>query len=102
MKRFQALQRAHTLLQEEHALYFQATQHVLASVGIRLTQEEYIQLFLVQGRGLGIWRRNTVSLPSTSTSCATNAMLSTAICSRRHLVSPLTLWEYSTRCTESM
>jgi HAD superfamily hydrolase (TIGR01509 family) len=38
------------LVETEH-LYFQATQHVLASVGIRLTQEEYIELFLVQGRG---------------------------------------------------
>ena len=38
------------LVETEH-LYFQATQHVLASVGIRLTQEEYIELFLVQGKG---------------------------------------------------
>jgi HAD superfamily hydrolase (TIGR01509 family) len=38
------------LVDTEH-LYFQATQHVLASIGIRLTQEEYIELFLVQGRG---------------------------------------------------
>jgi HAD superfamily hydrolase (TIGR01509 family) len=38
------------LVETEH-LYFQATQDVLASVGIRLTQDEYIELFLVQGRG---------------------------------------------------
>src|SRR5580765_8042562 len=38
------------LVDTEH-LYFQATQHVLASVGIRLTRKEYIELFLVQGRG---------------------------------------------------
>ena len=38
------------LVDTEH-LYFQATQHVLASVGIDLTEERYIELFLVQGRG---------------------------------------------------
>jgi HAD superfamily hydrolase (TIGR01509 family) len=38
------------LVETEH-LYFQATQHVLASVGIHLTREQYIELFLVQGRG---------------------------------------------------
>src|ERR1700680_1211598 len=38
------------LVDTEH-LYFQATQHVLASIGIHLTQEQYIELFLVQGRG---------------------------------------------------
>lgn len=38
------------LVETEH-LYFQATQHVLASVGISLSQEQYIELFLVQGRG---------------------------------------------------
>ena len=38
------------LVETEH-LYFQATQHVLASVGIPLTQQDYVELFLVQGRG---------------------------------------------------
>ncbi len=38
------------LVDTEH-LYFQATQEVLASIGIRLTRDEYIELFLVQGRG---------------------------------------------------
>jgi HAD superfamily hydrolase (TIGR01509 family) len=38
------------LVDTEH-LYFQATQQVLASIGIHLTQEQYIELFLVQGRG---------------------------------------------------
>ena len=38
------------LVETEH-LYFQATQHVLGSVGIQLTEEQYIELFLVQGRG---------------------------------------------------
>jgi HAD superfamily hydrolase (TIGR01509 family) len=38
------------LVETEH-LYFEATQQVLASVGIHLTQEQYIELFLVQGRG---------------------------------------------------
>ena len=40
------------LVETEH-LYFQATQHVLAAVGIQLTEAEYIQLFLVQG--IGAW-----------------------------------------------
>jgi len=38
------------LVETEH-LYFQATQQVLGSVGIELSQEQYIELFLVQGRG---------------------------------------------------
>jgi HAD superfamily hydrolase (TIGR01509 family) len=38
------------LVETEH-LYFQATQHVLRSVGIHLTQDQYIEFFLVQGRG---------------------------------------------------
>ena len=38
------------LVDTEH-LYFQATQHVLASIGLPLTREDYIELFLVQGRG---------------------------------------------------
>lgn len=38
------------LVDTEH-LYFQATQHVLASVGVRLTEGEYLELFLVQGKG---------------------------------------------------
>jgi len=38
------------LVDTEH-LYFQATQQILASAGIRLTREKYIELFLVQGKG---------------------------------------------------
>src|SRR6266496_4442810 len=38
------------LVDTEH-LYFQATQDVLASVGIPLTRDDYVELFLVQGRG---------------------------------------------------
>jgi HAD superfamily hydrolase (TIGR01509 family) len=38
------------LVETEH-LYLQATQHVLRSVGVELTAEQYIELFLVQGRG---------------------------------------------------
>jgi HAD superfamily hydrolase (TIGR01509 family) len=38
------------LVETEH-LYFQSTQDVLASVGISLTEEQYIELFLVQGKG---------------------------------------------------
>jgi HAD superfamily hydrolase (TIGR01509 family) len=39
------------VLVDTEPLYFLATQQVLASAGIRLTQQEYVQLFLVQGRG---------------------------------------------------
>lgn len=38
------------LVETEH-LYFQATERVLASVGIHLSQEDYLELFLVTGRG---------------------------------------------------
>jgi len=38
------------LVDTEH-LYFKATQQVLASVGIGLSEAQYIELFLVQGRG---------------------------------------------------
>ena len=38
------------LVETEH-LYFAATQHVLSSVGIPLTQAQYVELFLVEGRG---------------------------------------------------
>jgi HAD superfamily hydrolase (TIGR01509 family) len=38
------------LVDTEH-LYFLATQQVLQSAGIGLTEEDYIELFLVQGRG---------------------------------------------------
>jgi len=39
------------VLVDTERLYFLATQHVLATVGIPLTQEQYIELFLVQGKG---------------------------------------------------
>jgi HAD superfamily hydrolase (TIGR01509 family) len=38
------------LVETEH-LYFQATQHVLETIGVALTEADYIQLFLVEGRG---------------------------------------------------
>jgi HAD superfamily hydrolase (TIGR01509 family) len=38
------------LVDTEH-VYFQATRHVLAEVGVHLTEADYVQLFLVQGRG---------------------------------------------------
>ena len=39
------------VLVDTERLYFRATQYVLATVGIPLTQEQYIELFLVQGKG---------------------------------------------------
>jgi HAD superfamily hydrolase (TIGR01509 family) len=38
------------LVDTEH-LYFQATQQVLASAGVSLTEPQYIECFLVEGRG---------------------------------------------------
>src|SRR5215216_6147095 len=38
------------LVDTEH-LYFEATQQVLASVGVALSESDYIELFLRQGRG---------------------------------------------------
>lgn len=38
------------LVDTEH-LYFEATQHVLASAGIDLTEQQYIDHFLIAGRG---------------------------------------------------
>jgi HAD superfamily hydrolase (TIGR01509 family) len=39
------------VLVDTERLYFRATQHVLATVGIPLTKEQYMDLFLVQGKG---------------------------------------------------
>ena len=39
------------VLVDTERLYFRATQHVLATIGIPLTKEQYIDLFLVQGKG---------------------------------------------------
>ena len=39
------------VLVDTERLYFLATQQVLATVGIPLTKEQYIDLFLVQGKG---------------------------------------------------
>ncbi|MEO7192374.1 MAG: HAD family phosphatase [Vicinamibacterales bacterium] len=38
------------LVDTEH-VYFQATQHVLRSVGVPLSEADYLDLFLVQGKG---------------------------------------------------
>jgi HAD superfamily hydrolase (TIGR01509 family) len=39
------------VLVDTECLYFRATQQVLATVGIPLTQEQYVDLFLVQDKG---------------------------------------------------
>ena len=39
------------VLVDTEELYFKATQRVLADVGIALTEADYIELFLIQGRG---------------------------------------------------
>jgi HAD superfamily hydrolase (TIGR01509 family) len=39
------------VLVDTEELYFKATQRVLADVGIPLTEPDYIELFLIQGRG---------------------------------------------------
>jgi len=39
------------VLVDTERLYFLATQQTLATVGVPLTKEQYIELFLVQGKG---------------------------------------------------
>ncbi len=39
------------VLVDTEELYFRATQQILADVGIPLTEADYIELFLIQGRG---------------------------------------------------
>ena len=39
------------VLVDTEELYFKATQRVLADIGIPLTEADYIELFLIQGRG---------------------------------------------------
>jgi HAD superfamily hydrolase (TIGR01509 family) len=39
------------VLVDTEELYFKATQRILADVGIPLTEADYIELFLIQGRG---------------------------------------------------
>ena len=39
------------VLVDTERLYFLATQRVLATVGIPLTKAQYVELFLVQGKG---------------------------------------------------
>ena len=39
------------VLVDTERLYFEATRDVLASAGVELTEEQYIQFFLVEGRG---------------------------------------------------
>jgi HAD superfamily hydrolase (TIGR01509 family) len=53
------------VLVDTERLYFQATQHVLATIGIPLTRAQYIELFLVQGKGA--WHLATAKGVSPST-----------------------------------
>ena len=39
------------VLVDTEGLYLQATRHTLASVGVSLSDAQYMELFLVQGRG---------------------------------------------------
>jgi HAD superfamily hydrolase (TIGR01509 family) len=39
------------VLVDTEQLYFHVTQQVLATVGVHLSEDEYVELFLVQGRG---------------------------------------------------
>lgn len=39
------------VLVDTEQLYFRVTQEVLASANVRLTEDDYVELFLVQGRG---------------------------------------------------
>jgi HAD superfamily hydrolase (TIGR01509 family) len=39
------------VLVDTEPLYFEATRQVLASIGVHLTRDQYLDLFLIQGRG---------------------------------------------------
>src|SRR5262245_44978933 len=39
------------VLVETEPLYFEATRRVLATSGVELTEQQYLELFLIQGRG---------------------------------------------------
>jgi HAD superfamily hydrolase (TIGR01509 family) len=69
------------LVDTEH-LYFLATQHVLATVGIPLTQAQYIELFLVQGKGAWHLAAEKGVSPSAITQLRRerNALYSTLLC----------------------
>ena len=86
------------LVDTEH-VYFEATRQVLASAGIDLTRDEYIELFLVQGRGAWHLGRNEPSRRSTSNVFAPSAMPSMANSSPKRLVSSMASRRSSTLCT---
>jgi beta-phosphoglucomutase-like phosphatase (HAD superfamily) len=75
------------VLVDTERLYFLATQQVLATVGISLSKAQYIELFLVQGKGA--WHlaaENGVS-PSVIEQLrnARNTLYSTFLC-QEHLI----------------
>ncbi len=70
------------VLVDTERLYFRATQHVLATVGVLLTQAQYIDLFLVQGKGAWHLAAEKGVSPSAIAQLrhARNALYSTFLC----------------------
>jgi HAD superfamily hydrolase (TIGR01509 family) len=70
------------VLVDTERLYFLATQYVLATVGIPLTKEQYIELFLVQGKGAWHLAADTGLSPSAIAQLRheRNALYSTLLC----------------------
>ncbi len=67
-------------------LYFLATQRVLATVGVTLTKEQYIEFSSSRGGAHGTSPRNEASLHPPSSSCGKNATRSTANHSEERLL----------------
>ena len=70
------------ILVDTERLYFLATQRVLATVGVSLTKDQYIELFLVQGKGAWHLAAETGVSPSAIEQLrhARNTLYSTLLC----------------------
>jgi len=70
------------ILVDTERLYFLATQRVLATVGVSLTKEQYIERFLVQGKGAWHLAAETGVSPSAIEQLrhARNTLYSTLLC----------------------
>jgi HAD superfamily hydrolase (TIGR01509 family) len=76
------------VLVDTERLFFLATQHVLATVGIQLTKEQYIELFLVQGKGAWHLAAETGVAPSTIEQLRheRNTLYSTLLCQEPRII----------------
>src|SRR4029450_11094919 len=65
------------LVNTEH-IYFEATQRILATIGIPLTPNQYLEMFLVQGKGAWHLAEERDSPPAKSRHSGVNATRSMA------------------------